>query len=105
MLLDAITVVFTAAGLLFFFAGTAGIIRFPDTVSRLHALTKADNVGLGLLILGLAFQAPDWQSVGKLALVWVLALIAAGTTAQLVARSALSRQAPRDPQRKERNQP
>lgn len=95
MLADWITVIFTAGGLLFFFAGTAGIIRFPDTLSRLHALTKADNVGLGLLIVGLAFQAPDWQSVGKLALIWVMALIAAGTTAQLVARSALSRSAPR----------
>lgn len=94
MLADTITVVFSAAGLLFFFAGTAGIIRFPDTLSRLHALTKADNVGLGLLIVGLAFQAPDWQSLGKLALIWVLALLAAGTTAQLVARSALSRRAP-----------
>jgi multicomponent Na+:H+ antiporter subunit G len=88
MLLDGTTIVLTAAGMLFFLAGTAGIIRFPDTFSRLHALTKADNVGLGLLISGLVLQAPDWQTVGKLALVWVLALVAAGTTAQLVARSA-----------------
>jgi multicomponent Na+:H+ antiporter subunit G len=88
MLVDALTIVLTGAGMLFFFAGTAGIIRFPDTLSRLHALTKADNVGLGLLILGLAFQAPDLLTLGKLALVWVLALVAAGTTAQLVARSA-----------------
>jgi multicomponent Na+:H+ antiporter subunit G len=86
---DIVTLVFCVAGLVFFFAGTAGIIRFPDTLTRLHALTKADNVGLGLLITGLAFQAPDWQSVGKLVLIWAMALIAAGTTAQLVARSAL----------------
>lgn len=105
MFFDAITIILTSAGLLFFFAGTAGIIRFPDTLSRLHALTKADNVGLGLMIVGLAFQAPDWQSVGKLALVWVLALIAAGTTAQLVARSALSRQTPNGEHSTERNQP
>ena len=88
MLSDALTIVLTGAAMLFFFAGTAGIIRFPDTLSRLHALTKADNVGLGLLIVGLAFQAPDLMTLGKLALVWVLAIVAAGTTAQLVARSA-----------------
>jgi multicomponent Na+:H+ antiporter subunit G len=97
MLADVLTVGFTATGLLFFLAGTVGIIRFPDTLSRLHALTKADNVGLGLLIAGLAFQAPDWQSLAKLVLIWVMALIAAGTTAQLVARSAAARQAPRTP--------
>lgn len=89
MLADAATAVLTGAGMLFFFAGTAGIIRFPDSFSRLHALTKANNVGLGLLILGLAFQAPDWMTLGKLLIIWVLALVAAGTTAQLVARSAL----------------
>jgi multicomponent Na+:H+ antiporter subunit G len=88
---DLVTGILTAAGMLFFLAGTAGIIRFPDTHSRLHALTKADNVGLGLLIVGLMFQAPDWLTLGKLGLVWVLALVAAGTTAQLVARSALRR--------------
>jgi multicomponent Na+:H+ antiporter subunit G len=94
MLADVLTMGLTAAGLLFFLAGTAGIIRFPDPLSRLHALTKADNVGLGLLIAGLAFQVPDWQSLAKLALIWVMALIAAGTTAQLVARSAAGRQGP-----------
>lgn len=91
MLANAATAVLTGAAILFFFAGTVGIIRFPDTLTRLHALTKGDNVGLGLLIAGLAFQAPDLQTLGKLALIWVLALVAAGTTAQLVARTAWPR--------------
>lgn len=88
--LELLSGLLTGAGIVFFLAGTAGIIRFPDPHSRLHALTKADNVGLGLIILGLAVQAPDWQAVGKLVLVWALTLIAAATTAQLVARSALA---------------
>lgn len=88
---DAATYLLTGLGLAFFFAGTVGLIRFPDTFSRLHALTKADNGGLGCLVLGLAFQAENWFVVAKLALVWGLALLAAGTTAQLVARTALGR--------------
>ncbi|HKL63774.1 MAG TPA: monovalent cation/H(+) antiporter subunit G, partial [Woeseiaceae bacterium] len=44
-------------GAAFFFAGTVGMLRFPDFYSRLHALTKADNVGLGLTVLGLALRA------------------------------------------------
>jgi multicomponent Na+:H+ antiporter subunit G len=88
---DLATYLLTALGMVFFLAGTVGLIRFPDTFSRLHALTKADNVGLGCLILGLAFQADSWTTVAKLALVWGLALLAAGTTAQLVARTALGR--------------
>jgi multicomponent Na+:H+ antiporter subunit G len=34
------------AGAFFFLAGTVGLLRFPDTLTRLHALTKADNLGL-----------------------------------------------------------
>jgi multicomponent Na+:H+ antiporter subunit G len=86
---DTFTYLLTTAGLVFFVAGTVGLIRFPDTHSRLHALTKADNLGLGFIVLGLAFQADSWMTIGKLGLVWLLALIAAGTTAQLVARTAL----------------
>lgn len=91
---EIVTYLLTGIGLVFFFAGTAGLIRFPDTHSRLHALTKADNVGLGFIVLGLAFQADGWVTLGKLSLIWVLALVAAGTTAQLVARVAFRRVPP-----------
>jgi multicomponent Na+:H+ antiporter subunit G len=41
----------------FYLAGTIGLLRFPDVYARLHALTKADNLGLGCIVLGLAVQA------------------------------------------------
>ena len=86
---NLLTVALTAIGLVFFLAGTVGLIRFPDTFSRLHALTKADNLGLGFVVLGLAPQAGSWDALVKLGLIWALALVAAGTAAQLVARTAL----------------
>ena len=87
--IDGATVLLLVAGLVFFVAGTVGLLRFPDVHSRLHALTKADNLGLGLIVLALALQAASpWHAL-KLALVWLLALLAAATAAQLVARSAL----------------
>ncbi len=92
---DLASMVLTGAGLLFFIAGSVGIIRFPDLFSRLHALTKADNLGLGLIALGVAFQAETWAQLGRLALIWALALLAAGTVAQLVARAALAAPADR----------
>ena len=51
--LDIVTITAISAGAFFFFAGTVGLLRFPDTLTRLHALTKADNLGLGLVVLGL----------------------------------------------------
>ena len=75
-------------GLGFYAAGSLGLLRFPDTASRLHALTKADNVGLGFVALAAALH---WGSVAvafKIAAVWLFALMAAGATAQLMARRA-----------------
>ena len=61
-------------GAIFFLAGTVGLLRFPDSFTRLHALTKADNLGLGLVVAGLMLQATGVQEVLKLLLVWLLVL-------------------------------
>ena len=45
--------VIVLTGAVFVLAGVVGLLRFPDTLSRLHALTKADNVDLGLIVIGL----------------------------------------------------
>ena|SRR6516162_10753773 len=88
--LDALTILAVAAGAFFFLAGTVGLLRFPDAPSRLHALTKADNLGLGLVVLGLLFQAEGLLSALKLVAVWLLTLLAGATVTQLIARSAQS---------------
>ncbi len=74
--LDILTVVAVTAGAFFFLAGTVGLLRFPDTLSRLHALTKADNLGLGLLVLGLLPQAAGPLAGLKLVVIWLLVLVA-----------------------------
>jgi len=89
-MVDFASYVLTAIGVVVFFAGTVGLIRFPDTFSRLHALTKADNLGLGFIAAGIAFQTEGWREVALLLLIWALALLSAGTVAQLVARAALN---------------
>ena len=49
--MNALALACMVLGALFFLAGTVGLLRFPDVHARLHALTKADNVGLGFLLL------------------------------------------------------
>jgi len=88
LLLDVWTVVAVSAGLFFFLAGTIGLLRFPDTLTRLHALTKADNLGLGLVVLGLLPQVGGVLAGLKLICVWLLVLLAGSTASQLIARMA-----------------
>jgi multicomponent Na+:H+ antiporter subunit G len=89
ILLDTVTVLAVVAGAVFFLAGTVGLLRFPDTVSRLHALTKADNLGLGLVVFGLLPRAGGVSAGLKLICIWLLALLAGATVSQLIARAAL----------------
>ena len=85
---DIFTVLTISTGAFFFMAGTIGLLRFPDALTRLHALTKADNLGLGLIVLGLLPVADGLLSALKLIAVWLLVLLAGGTVAQLIGREA-----------------
>ena len=85
---DAFTVLAIASGVLFFVAGTVGLLRFPDPLSRLHALTKADNLGLGLVVLGLLPRGDGPLGVLKLIAVWLLVMLAGASIAQLIALEA-----------------
>jgi len=91
---DILTIVAVSAGAFFFLAGTVGLLRFPDTLTRLHALTKADNIGLGLVVLGLLPRAGSARVGLKLICIWLLVLLAGATVSQLIARAALRDEPP-----------
>jgi multicomponent Na+:H+ antiporter subunit G len=76
-------------GAFFFLAGTVGLLRFPDVYTRLHALTKADNLGLGFVVAGLALESGDVLVAGKLGITWVLVLLSSSVSCQLIAGAAL----------------
>ena len=82
---DAFTRVLVTAGAGFFCAGWLGLMRFPDPLTRLQALSKADNLGLGLVVLGLLAQASWPYGVLKLEALWLVLLIAGGATGQMLA--------------------
>jgi len=85
-LLDFFSWLLLAGGLGFFAAGSIGLLRFPDTLSRLHALTKADTLGLGLVVAGLSLRAGGVLEVAQMLLIWLLVLASGATACQLLAR-------------------
>jgi multicomponent Na+:H+ antiporter subunit G len=88
---SVLSVLLILLGLVFFAAGSAGMLRFPDVYTRLHALTKADNLGLGLVVLGLVLQADGVAPVLKLLVIWALVLTAGAAACHLVAQRAWTR--------------
>lgn len=87
--LDVLTWILLAAGGAFFTAGTLGLLRLPDTLTRIHALTKVDNLGLGFTAAALMLQAGSWAGAAEIALIWLLALAASATAGYLIARRSL----------------
>jgi len=86
--IDLFSIAAVSAGAVFFLAGTVGLLRFPDALTRLHALTKADNLGLGLVVLGLLPRVDGVLGGLKLVAIWLLAILAGAAVSQLIARAA-----------------
>ena len=94
LLVSILSAACVLAGVFFFVAGTLGLLRFGDTLSRVHALTKADNLGLGLIVLGLLPLVGSLADALKLVLIWALVLLGGTTAAQLVAGAVRRDQRP-----------
>ena len=92
-MIDILSSLLILSGLFFYLAGSIGLLRLPDLYTRLHALTKADNLGLGLLVAGLALHTQDPLVMLKLLLIWLAVLAASATSAHLIARQARRQEA------------
>ncbi|MFC1312412.1 MAG: monovalent cation/H(+) antiporter subunit G [gamma proteobacterium symbiont of Clathrolucina costata] len=90
-MVDLLALILVFSGIAFFFFGAIGLLRLPDLHSRLHALTKADNLGLGLLIVGVALFHGSLLVALKLLLIWLLALLGSAASAHLISQYALRR--------------
>jgi multicomponent Na+:H+ antiporter subunit G len=91
---DLFTIIAVTAGAFLFMAGTLGLLRFPDTLTRLHALTKVDNLGLGLVVLGLMPQL-GWFAAAKLLAVWLLVQLSGAIVTQILGHSVSSEEKPK----------
>lgn len=87
-IIDGITLMCLIIGLIFFVGGAVGILRFPDIYTRLHALTKADNIGLGFIILGLLVQIGEFGAGIKVILIWILVVFSSATVCHIIGRAA-----------------
>jgi len=68
-------------------AGIA-VLRFPDTMSRIHAATKPQVLGIMLLMLGVGLRLGSPAVIGMLVLIVVLQFVTAPVSAHLTVRVA-----------------
>ena len=87
MVLNALSTILIFSGVFFFLVGVLGLLRFPDVYTRLHATTKCDTLGAGLMLLGLAIQGEPVVA-GKLILIIILIWIANPTAAHVIGKAS-----------------
>jgi len=85
--LDLLGAALVLLGCFLCFAAALGILRFPDVVSRMHAATKPQTLGLILLAAGVELSLRSWAAFGTLVLIAALQLATAPVSAHLVGRT------------------
>lgn len=91
-----ISAILILTGCVFAFTAALGIVRFPDTLTRMHAATKPQVVGLILVLIGTGIDIRDDINVWMLVLTALFTIITAPVIAHLIGRTAYREQRHRD---------
>ncbi|MFF2085216.1 monovalent cation/H(+) antiporter subunit G [Nocardia sp. NPDC058176] len=78
------------------FTAAIGIVRFPDTLTRMHAATKPQVVGIVLILAGTGIDLRHDVNVWMLVLTGLFTIITAPVIAHLIGRTAYREQRHRD---------
>ena len=65
-----------------------GVVRLPDLLSRMHAATKPQVIGLALVMTGLALRLREPSVLGVLALVVILQMATSVVSSHMVGRAS-----------------
>lgn len=85
--LEIMAILFLCGGAFFFFVGTTGLIRMPDVFCRMHATTKCDTLGAGMILVGLMiFNGLSVISL-KLLLTLIFIWLTNPTAAHIIAKA------------------
>ena len=86
--LDIVASVFLVLGSLMSLLAGIAVLRFPDTMSRIHAATKPQVLGIILLMLGVGLRLGSPGVIGMLVLIVILQFVTAPVSAHLTVRVA-----------------
>ena len=92
IVLRVIIDLFIVGGCFFAFAGAVGIVRMPDTFSRMQSSTNITTLGILLTLVGaflyFLLVMHSWGSAAKIVVIGVLTIVANPVGGHAVARAA-----------------
>lgn len=85
---DIVTGTLVLVGAIMCFAAGVGLLRFPDVLSRLHAATKPQILGLIAIVADVAVSSPTVGTITIAIAIIVFQSLTAPISAHMVARAA-----------------
>lgn len=85
--MDIVAAILLVLGTLLSGVAGLGLFRYPDVLSRMHAATKPQVLGLLLALAGLGFALRSWVVVPVLIVAWLAQLVTAPVSAHMVGRA------------------
>src|ERR1700709_1794697 len=89
---DLVTAVLILGGSALALTAAIGVVRFPDTLTRMHAASKPQVLGLLLVLVGAAIRLRGNADVGMVILTGLFTLITAPVVANRVGQLAYREQ-------------
>ena len=88
---DVLAVALLLLGAFLCLTAGLGLVRFPDVLTRMHAGTKPQVLGVLLIMLGAAIRLQGWSATWMLLLVAAFQMLTAPVSAHMVSRVAYRR--------------
>ncbi|BCW20862.1 hypothetical protein NtRootA9_35700 [Arthrobacter sp. NtRootA9] len=85
--IDLVSAVFMVVGAVMSLGAAIGLLRFPDLLSRMHAATKPQVLGLFLLLASIGLQMRTWWVWPVLVVAWIFQLLTVPVSAHMVGRA------------------
>jgi len=85
--INLVSAVFMVVGAVMSLGAAIGLLRFPDLLSRMHAATKPQVLGLFLLLASIGLQMRTWWVWPVLLVAWIFQLLTVPVSAHMVGRA------------------
>lgn len=85
--INLVSAVFMVVGAVMSLGAAIGLLRFPDLLSRMHAATKPQVLGLFLLLASIGLQMRTWWVWPALLVAWIFQLLTVPVSAHMVGRA------------------
>lgn len=88
IVLDLVAALLVLTGAFLCFDAAVSLVRFPDVLAKLHAITKPQVLGMICVCLGIALGLRTWWACAVAFLAICFQLLTSPVSANMVARSA-----------------